>query len=55
MSCPALPEGFDATDPDLLQSRVPHPEFAQLRQTAPVWWCPQQRGSPASTTRATGR
>lgn len=55
MSCPALPEGFDATDPDLLQSRVPHPEFAQLRQTAPVWWCPQQRGSPVSTTRATGR
>lgn len=44
MSCPALPEGFDATDPDLLQSRVPFPEFAQLRQTAPVWWCPQRRG-----------
>ncbi|WP_327356469.1 cytochrome P450 [Streptomyces sp. NBC_01304] len=44
MTCPALPEGFDATDPDLLQSRVPHPEFAELRQTAPVWWCPQERG-----------
>ncbi|WP_156722470.1 cytochrome P450 [Streptomyces apocyni] len=44
MSCPALPEGFDATDPDLLQTRVPHPEFAELRKTAPVWWCPQRRG-----------
>ncbi|MDI3389672.1 cytochrome P450 [Streptomyces sp. B-S-A8] len=44
MPCPALPDGFDATDPDLLQSRVPHPEFAELRQTAPVWWCPQPRG-----------
>src|SRR3954464_10556305 len=44
MSCPALPEGFDATDPDLLQDRVPFPEFARLRQTAPVWWCPQRRG-----------
>ncbi|MFJ6630032.1 cytochrome P450 [Streptomyces sp. NPDC091376] len=44
MPCPHLPEGFDATDPDLLQSRIPLPEFAQLRQTAPVWWCPQPRG-----------
>ncbi|MEU2112962.1 cytochrome P450 [Streptomyces sp. NPDC019507] len=44
MPCPHLPEGFDATDPDLLQSRVPLPEFARLRQTAPVWWCPQPRG-----------
>ncbi|MFM9369775.1 cytochrome P450 [Streptomyces sp. Da 82-17] len=44
MPCPALPDGFDATDPDLLQSRIPHPEFAELRQTAPVWWCPQPRG-----------
>ncbi|WP_438314588.1 cytochrome P450 [Streptomyces sp. HUAS TT3] len=44
MTCPALPEGFDATDPDLLQDRVPLPEFARLRQTAPVWWCAQPRG-----------
>ncbi|MBW5484438.1 cytochrome P450 [Streptomyces bambusae] len=44
MPCPALPEGFDATDPDLLQARVPFPEFALLRQTAPVWWCAQPRG-----------
>ncbi|MFE9253708.1 cytochrome P450 [Streptomyces sp. NPDC006879] len=45
MTCPAVPEGFDATDPDLLQARVPLPEFARLRQTAPVWWCPQERGT----------
>lgn len=38
MPCPALPEGFDFTDPDVYQHRVPLPEFAQLRQTAPVWW-----------------
>ncbi|MEV0095164.1 cytochrome P450 [Streptomyces sp. NPDC050738] len=44
MQCPHLPEGFDFTDPDLLQSRVPHPEFAEMRQTAPVWWCAQPRG-----------
>ncbi|MFE9400785.1 cytochrome P450 [Streptomyces sp. NPDC006530] len=44
MRCPHLPDGFDFTDPDLLQSRVPHPEFAQLRQAAPVWWCAQPRG-----------
>ncbi|MFF7180838.1 cytochrome P450 [Streptomyces sp. NPDC008121] len=44
MPCPHLPEGFDATDPDLLQARIPFPEFARLRQTAPVWWCPQPRG-----------
>jgi cholest-4-en-3-one 26-monooxygenase len=37
-SCPALPEGFDFTDPDVYQQRVPLPELAALRQTAPVWW-----------------
>ncbi|MEW2415377.1 cytochrome P450 [Streptomyces sp. NPDC046866] len=45
MTCPALPEGFDATDPGLLEDRVPFPEFALLRRTAPVWWCPQPRGT----------
>ncbi|MFD4130004.1 cytochrome P450 [Streptomyces globisporus] len=41
MRCPHLPDGFDFTDPDLLQDRVPHPEFALMRETAPVWWCTQ--------------
>ncbi|MGW7006194.1 cytochrome P450 [Streptomyces sp. NPDC054933] len=38
MSCPALPDGFDFTDPDLYHQRVPLPELAVLRGTAPVWW-----------------
>ncbi|MEU6661305.1 cytochrome P450 [Streptomyces sp. NPDC046821] len=41
MPCPALPEGFDFTDPDLLEDRVPFPEFAQLRQSEPVTWITQ--------------
>lgn len=41
MPCPALPDGFDLTDPDLLQARVPLPEFATLRQTDPVRWIVQ--------------
>lgn len=44
MPCPALPDGFDFTDPDLLQHRVPHPEFAQLRQSEPVRWIQQETG-----------
>ncbi|MGY0062249.1 cytochrome P450 [Streptomyces sp. LZ34] len=44
MSCPALPEGFDFTDPDIYQQRLPLPEFAQMRQTAKVWWIPQPHG-----------
>ncbi|MBZ6472185.1 cytochrome P450 [Streptomyces griseocarneus] len=43
-SCPALPDGFDLTDPDLYAHRVPLPEFALLRRTAPVSWIPQPRG-----------
>jgi cholest-4-en-3-one 26-monooxygenase len=41
MPCPALPDGFDFTDPDLLQHRVPLPEFAELRRAEPVRWIPQ--------------
>jgi cholest-4-en-3-one 26-monooxygenase len=41
MPCPALPDGFDFTDPDLLHHRVPLPEFAELRQAEPVHWIPQ--------------
>ncbi|WP_394434630.1 cytochrome P450 [Streptomyces sp. SGAir0957] len=44
MPCPALPDGFDFTDPDLLQARVPYPEFAALRQTEPVRWIEQEPG-----------
>lgn len=41
MPCPALPEGFDFTDPDLLQHQVPLTEFAELRVAEPVRWIPQ--------------
>jgi len=41
MPCPALPDGFDFTDPDLLHHRVPLPEFAELRRVEPVRWIPQ--------------
>ncbi|WP_159767084.1 cytochrome P450 [Streptomyces sp. HM190] len=44
MPCPALPDGFDLTDPDLLHRRVPLPEFAELRRTEPVHWVPQTPG-----------
>ncbi|GAB2929280.1 cytochrome P450 [Streptomyces heilongjiangensis] len=44
MPCPALPDGFDLTDPDLLHRRVPLPEFAELRRTEPVHWVPQAPG-----------
>jgi len=45
MTCPALPEGFDFTDPDVNQARVPLPEFAALRRTEPVRWIPQRPGT----------
>ena len=38
MTAPRFPAGFDFTDPDLIQQRVPVEEFAELRRTAPVWW-----------------
>ncbi|WP_125264041.1 cytochrome P450 [Streptomyces alboflavus] len=44
MVCPALPDGFDFTDPDVLQDRVPFPEFARLRQSEPVRWIAQRPG-----------
>ncbi|GGR96062.1 cytochrome P450 [Streptomyces aureoverticillatus] len=44
MSCPALPDGFDFTDPDVLQDRVPFPEFTRLRQSEPVRWIAQRPG-----------
>ncbi|WP_316776789.1 cytochrome P450 [Streptomyces sasae] len=44
MPCPALPDGFDLTDPDLLHHRVPLPEFAELRRAEPVRWIEQPHG-----------
>lgn len=38
---PTLPEGFDPTDPDINMVAFPHEQFAELRQTAPVFWVDQ--------------
>ena len=35
--CP-FGQGFDFTDPDVLEKGIPVAEFAELRKTAPVWW-----------------
>jgi len=40
--CPVA-HGTDLTDPDLVQARVPLPEFAYLRQNKPLYWNPQTR------------
>lgn len=42
-TCPFAP-GFDFTDPDLIQQRIPAEEFAYLRRTEPIWWNAQRRG-----------
>ena len=39
-----VPPGFDFTNPDLYESRVPLAEFAELRKNAPIFWNPQTRG-----------
>ena len=36
-----VPSGFDFTDPDTYESRVPHEEFMALRKNAPVFWVDQ--------------
>jgi cholest-4-en-3-one 26-monooxygenase len=41
LSSPAVPTGFDPTDPALIEERVPHEEFAALRRTSPVFWIEQ--------------
>ena len=39
---PAVPVGFDPTDPTLCQDGIPLQEFLELRRTAPVWWVEQE-------------
>ncbi|WP_276310087.1 cytochrome P450 [Nocardioides speluncae] len=34
--------GFDPTDPELIESRVPHDEFLALRKNAPLFWVDQE-------------
>jgi cholest-4-en-3-one 26-monooxygenase len=45
MAEPAIPPGFDFTDPDRCVQRLPAGELAELRRTAPVWWSKQPRGT----------
>jgi cholest-4-en-3-one 26-monooxygenase len=40
-AAPALPAGFDPTDPGLCEERIPLQEFLELRRTAPVHWIEQ--------------
>ena len=49
-----LAPGFDFTDPDLNQARVPHEEFAELRRTEPVFWVEQEPASRAGMSEASG-
>ncbi|WP_459547501.1 cytochrome P450 [Nocardia sp. X0981] len=44
MTTPSLSHDFDFTDPDLLATRLPIEEWAELRRTAPVWWVDQPDG-----------
>ena len=42
MTAPALPEGFDPTDPDINLISFPHAEFDEIRATKPVFWIEQK-------------
>ena len=44
MPSPHLPEGFDFLDPDRNVVKLPVDELAELRKSAPIWWCEQQIG-----------
>jgi cholest-4-en-3-one 26-monooxygenase len=44
MASPNLPDGFDPTDPDICVKGLPVDELAELRKTAPLWWCEQPIG-----------
>ncbi len=38
MASPAIPAGFDLTDPDMNRRGLPVAELAELRGAAPIWW-----------------
>jgi cholest-4-en-3-one 26-monooxygenase len=44
VTTPSISHDFDFTDPDLLATRLPIEEWAELRRTAPVWWVDQPDG-----------
>ncbi|MBC7306582.1 MAG: cytochrome P450, partial [Dietzia sp.] len=45
MQAVTIPEGFDFTDPELYEKRLPHPEWAHLRRTEPIRWCANEPGA----------
>jgi len=47
-------KGFDPTDPDLNESGIPHAQFLELRQTAPVFWVEQPEEARAGMEGGTG-
>ena len=51
---PAVPKGFDPTDPGLCEQQIPLTEFLELRKTAPVWWVEQEPESRAGFDGHTG-
>ena len=51
---PAVPAGFDPTDPDICLVGIPHEQFLELRRTAPVWWVDQPQESRAGFDGTTG-
>jgi cholest-4-en-3-one 26-monooxygenase len=54
LSAPAVPQGFDPTDPDIYVTHVPHEEFLALRRTAPVFWVEQPEEARAGMEGGTG-
>ena len=45
MTTDVVPDGFDFTDPFLLEKGIPHEDFLRLRMNAPVHWVEQTPGS----------
>ena len=49
-----LPEGFDFTDPDLIQQAIPHEQFRAVRQHAPITWIEQPWETRSGFTEESG-
>ena len=45
MTTDVVPDGFDFTDPFLLEKGIPHEDFLRLRMNAPVHWVEQAKGN----------
>ena len=54
MTAPALPQGYDPTDPHINEVGLPFEEFAELRATAPVFFVEQSPEAYAGFENAPG-